>query len=341
MKLWNTAVVGATGVVGREVLKLFDERQFPAAAVKLLASSRSRGSEIDVLGRRRVVEVLEEGCFADSDIVFFCAGGQTSSQWVPAAADAGALVIDNSSAFRLDPKIPLIVPEVNGDQVPTAGIAANPNCSTILLAVVLKPLHEAAELARVVVSTYQAVSGAGAGGITELEDQVTSHVGGLPLQANVLPVAADRRHYPIAFNAIPQIDLFGEDGYTKEEWKMILETKKILNLPDLAITATTVRIPVLRSHCESVNIEFQRPLAAAKAREILENAPGVAVIDDPANQRYPMPIETSGKDPVFVGRIRRDPTVAHGINLWLAGDQIRKGAALNALQIAELWAQRR
>ena len=250
-------------------------------------------------------------------------------------------MIDNTSAFRMHENIPLVVPEVNPECIPASGIVANPNCSTILLALVLKPLHELAGLKRIVVSTYQAVSGAGSKGMEELENQVRDHGAGQTMRASVLPVASAPKHYPIAFNAIPQIDVFAEDGYTKEEWKMIKETRKIFSLPTLAITATTVRLPIFRSHCESVNIEMERDISLSSVISSLNSAPGVVVLDSPEEQEYPMPLFTSGKDPVFVGRIRRDATVPHGINLWLVGDQIRKGAALNAIQIAERWAERR
>ncbi len=341
MKEWNIAVVGATGAVGQELLQLLEQRAFPAGTVKLLASPSSVGRRISVFGSEWMVEAISAEAFKGIDIAFFCAGGSISREWMETAVQAGALCIDNTSAFRMEEAVPLIVPEVNGDRIPEHGIVSNPNCSTILMALALKPLDDAFGLRRVVVSTYQAVSGAGARAMQELEDQVRSYVTGESAEAKVLPAADDPKHYPIAFNAIPQIDSFGEDGYTKEEWKMVRETRKIFENPALAITATTVRLPIFRSHCESLNIELRQPATVQQCCALLQQAPGVEVMDDPSQQVYPMPLYTSHRDPVFVGRIRKDPTVAHGINLWLVGDQIRKGAALNALQIAETWSNRR
>lgn len=262
-----------------------------------------------------------------------------SQAWVDAAVQAGALVIDNTSAFRLRDDVPLIVPEVNGEEIfKHQGIVSNPNCSTIILALVLKPILDRAGIKRVVVSTYQAVSGAGGRGMDELRRQTEDYVAGRELEASILPVAGAPKHYPIAFNVIPQIDAFDEAGYTKEEWKMVRETQKLFKDPDLRVSPTTIRIPVMRSHSESINVETIHPLSPEECREILAKAPGVVVMDNPEQQEYPMPLFTSGKDPVYVGRIRKDLSVEHGLNLWVVGDQIRKGAALNAVQIAEYFA---
>lgn len=341
MKTLNVAVLGATGAVGQELLALLEQRRFPWSNLKLLASARSAGRSLEVGGRHFILEELSQDAFENIDIAFFCAGGAVSEQWAQQAVDAGALVIDNTSAFRMRTDVPLVVPEVNARRIPDAGIIANPNCSTIILALVLKPLVDAVPIRRIVVSTYQAVSGAGAQGMAELESQVRAFAEGKPMEASVLPVAGAPRHFPVAFNAIPQIDVFADDDYTKEEWKMIRETQKIFELPDLAVTATAVRLPIVRSHSESVNIEFDGPLSVDEARQLLRSASGVVLQDEPGEQEYPMPLYTAGEDAVFVGRLRRDPTVPHGINLWVVGDQIRKGAALNALQIAEIWAERR
>ena len=259
-----------------------------------------------------------------------------SEQWVSAAVEAGALVIDNTSAFRLRDDVPLVVPEVNGKDIKKhKGIIANPNCSTIIMVMALKPILDRAGIKRVVVSTYQAVSGAGYRGMEELRKQTEDYVAGRELEALYLPTANAERHYPIAFNAIPQIDLFGEEGYTKEEWKMVRETQKIFGDPEFKVSPTTIRIPIMRSHCESINVETVEPLTVEECRELLNDFPGVHVMDDVENQEYPMPLFTSGKDSIYVGRIRRDFTVENGLNLWVVGDQIRKGAALNAVQIAE------
>ncbi len=335
MKTVNVAILGATGAVGQELAQILSMRQFPLAKLKLLASPRSAGKKIEVAGKEYEVEAVSADSFKDIQFAFFSAGGDISKQWAPVAVQAGAVVIDNTSAFRLNEDIPLVVPEVNASAALThKGIIANPNCSTILMTVALKPIYDAVGIKRVVVSTYQAVSGAGYKGMEELEAQTVAYAKGQELEAKVLPVASGEKHYPILFNALPQIDLFGEGDYTKEEWKMIKETQKIFREP-MRITATTVRLPIMRSHCESVNVETHRKLTIERCREILSNAPGVEVLDDVASQQYPMPIYTSGQDPVWVGRIREDFSTENGINLWVVGDQIRKGAALNAIQIAE------
>lgn len=333
----NIAVVGATGAVGAELIALLEQRGFPAGEVRLLASARSAGTQLSVLGKDVTVQELTEDSFAGIDIAFFSAGGSISERFAPAAVDAGAVVVDNSSAFRLVDDVPLVVPEVNPEAMKThRGIIANPNCSTIIMLVALNPLHRAAGIRRIVVSTYQAVSGAGDAAMEELERQTRAYAAEEPLEARLLPVASGAVHYPILFNVIPQVDGFDEADYTREEWKMVRESQKVWGDPNIGITATTVRVPVLRSHGESINVEFERPLSVEEARRILAAAPGVAVEDEPGSQRYPMPTEATGRDEVLVGRLRRDDTVSHGLNLWVVGDQIRKGAALNAVQIAEL-----
>lgn len=336
MKKLNVAILGATGMVGQELLDILVEREFPIGSLTLLSSPRSAGSRVLVGGKEYAVQQVSAEAFQGVDVAFFAAGGQVSQEWVEPAVKAGALVIDNTSAFRLRDDVPLIVPEVNGDEIRNhKGIISNPNCSTIIMAIVLKPILDRAGIKRVVVSTYQAVSGAGGRGMDELRRQTEDYVAGRELEAAILPVATAEKHYPIAFNVIPQIDVFAEEDYTKEEWKMVKETQKLFKDPELKISPTTIRIPVMRSHSESINVETIQPLSPEECRELLAKAPGVEVLDDPAQQVYPMPLLTSGKDPVYVGRIRRDFTVENGLNLWVVGDQIRKGAALNAVQIAE------
>ncbi len=303
MKKYNVAIMGATGAVGQEFLNLIEERKFPFAELRLLASSRSAGKKIAFMGKEYTVAETREDSFEGIDIALF-AGGGASKTFAPAAVKAGAVVIDNSSTFRMDKDVPLVVPEVNPEALKEhKGIIANPNCSTIIMA--------------------------------ELEEQVEAIVAKKPVKAEILPGASLKKHYQIAFNLIPQIDVFKENLYTKEEMKMIDETRKILSEPDLRVTATTVRVPVYRSHAESVNIEFAEAVSVEAARKAIAAFPGAALNDDPDEQAYPMPLFTSGKDDVEVGRIRLDESVEHGLNLWVCGDQIRKGAALNALQIAE------
>ncbi|MBU2701945.1 aspartate-semialdehyde dehydrogenase [Sporomusaceae bacterium BoRhaA] len=339
MKKSNVAILGATGAVGQEFLTLIEERKFPFENLKLLASKRSAGKEIDFMGKTYTVEEATTESFKDIDIALF-AGGSASKTFAPAAVKAGAVVIDNSSAFRMDPNVPLIVPEVNPEAIAAhQGIIANPNCSTIIMLMALKPIYDKVKIKRIVVSTYQAVSGAGKEGINELTEQTKAVLENRPVEANILPSASLPKHYQIAFNILPHIDVFVEDDYTKEEMKMVHETHKILNDYTIGITATTVRVPVYRSHSESINLELSGPLSAAEAKEVLAQFPGVIVEDNPAEQIYPMPLFTSNKDEVFVGRVRPDRSVQHGLNLWVTGDQIRKGAALNALQIAEYMIQ--
>jgi aspartate-semialdehyde dehydrogenase len=327
------AVAGATGLVGNHMLEILEQRSFPIKAIKLLASERSRGRTLTFRGETVPVEVLDENSFRGVEIALFSAGGGTSKKFAPCAARDGCVVVDNSSAWRMDPEVPLVVPEVNPDDVKWhKGIIANPNCSTIQMVVVLKPLHDAAKIERVVVSTYQAVSGAGMKALLEMRAQIEAVLEGRAPECKVFP-------HPIAFNCIPQIpqsDAFLPNGYTGEEMKMVNETKKILGDDSIRVTATTVRVPVHTGHSESVNIETQRKLSATKAREILMMAPGVVVLDDPANQVYPLAIHAAGKGETFVGRIREDISQSRGLDLWIVSDNLLKGAALNTVQIAEL-----
>ena len=335
MKKYNVAILGATGAVGGEFLKLIEERNFPFAELRLLASKRSAGTEIEFMGKTYVVQEATKDSFQGIDIALF-AGGSVSKEFAPYAVEAGAVVIDNSSTFRMDPEVPLVVPEVNPQALlKHKGIIANPNCSTIIMVMALKPLYDLARIKRVVVSTYQAVSGAGKEGIDELTDQVKAYSEGNEMVAKILPSASLAKHYPIAFNLIPQIDVFLDNLYTKEEMKMINETQKIMEDYDMRITATTVRVPVYRSHSESVNIEFEHDLELADMIKAIEAFPGVQMLDNPQEQEYPMPLYTSDKDDCFIGRLRRDESNPNTFNLWVVGDQIRKGAALNTLQIAE------
>lgn len=329
MERVNVAILGATGAVGQEMVQLLLDRKFPINTLKLLASPRSAGKELEFNNKKYVIEAVSAESFKDVDIAYFCAGGSISQQWVKVANDAGAVVIDNTSAFRMDPAVPLVVPEVNGeDALKHNGIIANPNCSTIILAMALKPIYEAVGIKRVVVSTYQAVSGAGYQAMDELEAQVLAYAKQQELQAEAF-------RYPILFNLIPQIDAPGEAGYTKEELKMIYETQKIFGDDNLKVTATTVRVPVMRSHSESINIETKEKLSVAKCKELLANSPGIKVLDNLDAHEYPMPLYTAGDDFVWVGRIREDLTIETGLNIWVVADQIRKGAALNAVQIGE------
>ncbi len=335
MKKYNVAILGATGAVGQEFLNLIEERKFPFAKLKLLASKRSAGKVIPFMGKEYTVEEATDESFKDVQIALF-AGGSASKVFAPAAVKAGAVVIDNSSAFRMDPEVPLVVPEVNPEAIAQhKGIIANPNCSTIIMVMALKPLYDVSRIKRIVVSTYQAVSGGGKEAMAELEEQVKAVVEGNEVVANILPGASLAKHYQIAFNLIPQIDIFKENLYTKEEMKMINETQKIMSDPGMRITATTVRVPVYRSHAESVNVEFEDEISVDAARKAIAAFPGIIVKDNPDEMEYPMPLFTSGKNDVEVGRIRKDFSIANGLNFWVVGDQIRKGAALNALQIAE------
>ncbi|MGN6283641.1 MAG: aspartate-semialdehyde dehydrogenase [Afipia sp.] len=333
---YKVACVGATGNVGREMLSILDERAFPADEVVALASRRSTGVEVSYGDRTLKVKALENYDFSDVDICLMSAGGEVSKEWSPKIAAAGAVVIDNSSAWRYDADVPLIVPEVNAAAVAgytKRGIIANPNCSTAQLVVALKPLHDAATIKRVVVSTYQSVSGAGKDAMDELFSQTKSVYTNDELVTKKFPKR-------IAFNVIPQIDVFMEDGYTKEEWKMMAETKKILD-PKIKLTATCVRVPVFIGHAEAVNIEFEKPISVEEVTSILRSAPGCLVIDKREPGGYVTPYECAGEDATYISRIREDATVENGIALWCVSDNLRKGAALNAIQIAECLVNRK
>lgn len=336
-KNYKVAIVGSTGLVGRTVLKVLEEKNFKNCTYTLFASKKSAGSKVQFLGQNYIIQELTEDSFKSIfDYAIFCAGGSVSKKFIPIAVQSGCTVIDNSSVYRMDKNVPLVVPEVNPEKIfENKGIIANPNCSTIIMVMALKPIYDLARIKRIVVSTYQAVSGGGKEAMAELEDQVQAIVEGKEVVANILPGASLPKHYQIAFNLIPQIDVFQDNLYTKEEMKMINETHKILEDNEIGITATTVRVPVYRSHAESVNVELEKEVSLDAIKEALAKFDGVTVQDDPAEMEYPMPLMTSGKDDVYVGRIRKDYSVANAVNLWLCGDQIRKGAALNALQIAE------
>ncbi|MGC8808968.1 MAG: aspartate-semialdehyde dehydrogenase [bacterium] len=331
-RLYSVAVAGATGAVGLEMIKTLEQRQFPVRSLKLLASERSVGRELNFRGAKIKVEKLNHDSFKGVEIALFSAGAARSLEFAPAAAAAGAVVIDNSSAFRMDPDVPLVVPEVNPHaiaQYKNKGIIANPNCSTIQMVVVLKPIHDVAKIKRVVVSTYQSVSGTGLKAIDELLRQTKAILNSQEVTKTVYP-------HQIAFNCLPHIDSFLDNGYTKEEMKMVNETQKIMEDPQIRVTATTVRVPVLYAHSESVNIETEKKITPQEVREILSQAPGVVVVDNPKQNEYPLAIYAAGRDETFVGRIREDESIANGINMWIVADNIRKGAALNAVQIAEI-----
>jgi aspartate-semialdehyde dehydrogenase len=327
---FKVAVVGATGNVGREMLAILDERSFPADEVVAIASRRSQGSEVSFGDRTLKAKALDTYDFSDVDLCLMSAGGDISKEWSPTIAAQGAVVIDNSSAWRYDQDVPLVVPEVNAEAVrgfTKKNIIANPNCSTAQLVVALKPLHDAATIKRVVVATYQSVSGAGKDGMDELDRQTKALYSLQEVQQKKFPKR-------IAFNVIPHIDVFMEDGYTKEEWKMMVETKKILD-PKIKLTATCVRVPVFIGHSEAVNVEFEKPITADEARAILRQAPGVVVIDKQEDGGYITPHEAAGEDPTYISRVREDITVENGLSFWCVSDNLRKGAALNTVQIAE------
>ncbi len=329
MEKKNIAVVGATGAVGQKMLEVLEQRNFPFNSIRLLASERSAGKKISFLGQELTVEALNKDSFQGIDIALFSAGAARSKEFAPIAAAAGAVVVDNTSQFRMDPNVPLVVPEVNAADIEKhKGIIANPNCSTIGMVLALNPIHQVAKIKRVVVSTYQSVSGAGATAIEELKTQVKDWVDGKDL-------VVDKFQHPIAFNCIPHIDVFMDNGYTKEEMKMVEETKKILGDDSIQVTATCVRVPVFFAHSESLTIETEKKLSAAEVKELLSSAPGICLLDDPENNQYPMPYDLAGRDETFVGRIREDVSHPSSINLWLVSDNLRKGAALNAVQIAE------
>ena len=331
-ELYNIAVAGATGMVGKEILKILEERDFPVGELTLLASERSAGTKLEFKGEEIPVKLLEDEDFKGVDIGLFSPGGSVSAIYAPKAATAGAVVIDNTSHFRMDPDVPLIVPEVNPEALcgyVRKNIVANPNCSTIQMVMALKPIHDRAHIERIVVSTYQAVSGAGKSAVDELSEQVRSLLSMKEVESEVFP-------HRIAFNCLPQIDVFMDDGYTKEEVKMVDETRKILDDPSIRISATAVRVPVFIGHSEAVNIQTEDSISPEEVRELLSDAPGVRVVDDPSNEVYPMALDAAAQDDVLVGRIRADESVENGINMWVVADNLRKGAALNAVQIAEL-----
>ncbi|WP_028844891.1 aspartate-semialdehyde dehydrogenase [Thermodesulfovibrio thiophilus] len=326
---YNVAVVGATGAVGNEMISVLEEREFPVENLRLFASERSEGTKLSFNGYEIPVETLKEDSFVDIDIAMFSAGAERSKVWAPIAAKSGCVVIDNSSQWRMNAEVPLVVPEVNAHDLKWhKGIIANPNCSTIQMVVVLKPIHDVAKIKRVVVTTFQAVSGTGKKAMDELLQQTVDLLNFKDITIQVYP-------HQIAFNVLPHIDKFLENGYTKEEMKMVNETQKIMGDSSIRVTATTVRVPVFRGHSESVNVETEKKITAHETRELLSKAPGVVVMDNPEKNEYPLPIYASGRDEVFVGRIRDDESIENGINLWVVSDNLRKGAALNAVQIAE------
>ncbi|MDB9312007.1 aspartate-semialdehyde dehydrogenase [Spirulina sp. CS-785/01] len=326
----RVAILGVTGAVGSELLQLLEERNFPLSSLKLLASPRSAGRTLDFKGESLTVEAVNENAFQDVDLVLASAGGATSKTWAKKAVDAGAVVVDNSSAFRMDKNVPLVVPEINPEAAAKhQGIIANPNCTTILMGVAIYPLHKIQTIERIIVATYQSASGAGARAMEELRVQSQAILNGETPQAEILP-------YPIAFNLFPHNSPLSEQGYCEEELKMLKETRKIFSEPDLRVSATCVRVPVLRAHSETINLEFAQPLTIEQAKEAISQAPGVKLVEDWQKNYFPMPMEASGQDDVLVGRIRQDLSHPNCLELWLSGDQIRKGAALNAVQIAEL-----
>ncbi|MEC4985763.1 MAG: aspartate-semialdehyde dehydrogenase [Oscillatoria sp. PMC 1068.18] len=326
----NVAILGATGAVGTELLELLASRQFPVNKLKLLASPRSAGTKLSFRGEELPVEAVTEESFEAVDLVLASAGGSTSKVYAPKAVAAGAVVVDNSSAFRLDPQVPLIVPEINPEAAKEhQGIIANPNCTTILMAIAVYPLHQVNPIQRIVVATYQSASGAGARAMEEVKTQAQAILNGDPAKPEIFPHA-------IAFNLFPHNSPLNDNGYCEEEMKMVNETRKIFNTPELRVSATCVRVPVLRAHSEAVNLEFSQPFNPDRAREILAKSPGVKLVEDWSANYFPMPVDATNKDEVLVGRIRQDISHQCGLELWLCGDQIRKGAALNAVQIAEL-----
>jgi aspartate-semialdehyde dehydrogenase len=334
-RTFNVAVAGATGAVGNQMISCLEDRNFPLKSIKFLASSRSIGRKLKYRGSEIAVEELKETSFKGVDIALFSAGGGTSEKFAPLAANDGCIVVDNSSAWRMDPEVPLVVPEVNPHAVAqyrNKGIIANPNCSTIQMVVPLNPLHKAYGIKRIVISTYQAVSGTGKKAIDELDFQTRAILNFKAYENKVYP-------HTIAFNCLPHIDVFLENGYTREEMKMVHETRKILEDDTIGVTATTVRVPVFYGHSESINIETKKKVTAQEVRALLEITPGVKVVDDPGNNIYPLAIDAAGQDLTLVGRIRDDESIANGINMWVVADNIRKGAATNAVQIAEILAK--
>ncbi len=335
-KLFNVAVVGITGAVGQQIIRLLDERNFPINQLKLLASKRSAGSKISFKGKEITVEEASPQSFTGIDIAFFSAGGDVSKQLVPHAVASGAVCIDNTSAYRMDPEIPLVVPEVNIEKInENKGIIANPNCSTIQMVATLKPLYDRYGISRIIVSTYQAVSGAGSLAIDEMLKQSRDVLDNKPVEPNILPVSSLPVKHQIAFNAIPQIDKFLDNGFTYEEMKMILETKKIFGDDSLQVTATCVRIPVVYGHSESIYVELKDAFDIDEVKELLASAPGIILQDNPQEQLYPLASEAAGKLETFVGRVRRDLSNPKALNMWIVSDNLLKGAAWNAVQIAE------
>jgi aspartate-semialdehyde dehydrogenase len=328
-KKYVTAVVGATGAVGNEMIATLEQRDFPVEKLRLFASERSEGKTLEFYGKQIPVETLSEDSFKGIDIALFSAGAERSKIWAPIAAKSGCVVVDNSSQWRMDPEVPLVVPEVNSHDLKWhKGIIANPNCSTIQMVVVLKPIHDAARIKRVVVTTFQSVSGTGKKAMDELLQQTTDLLNFKEVKCNVYP-------HQIAFNILPHIDKFLENGYTKEEMKMVNETRKIMGDDSIRLTATTVRVPVFRCHSESLNIETEKKIMPNEVKAVLSTAPGIIVFDAPEKNIYPLPVNIAGKDETYVGRIRVDESIENGINMWIVADNLRKGAALNAVQIAE------
>ena len=335
-KLLTVAIVGATGAVGTKMKEQLLKRNFPIKEIKFLASAKSAGKEIELGGKMYKIEEATPEAFEGVDVALFSAGGSVSAKLAPEAVKRGAVVIDNTSHFRMDPDVPLVVPEVNREDLKKHnGIIANPNCSTIQMVVALQPIRQKLGLKRIIVSTYQAVSGSGMSAIEELREQSKYWDDRKDIEAKVLPVKSETTHYPIAYNVLPQIDVFTENGFTKEEMKMINETKKIMHLPNLHVAATCVRVPVVNGHSESVYIEVEKEASVQDIYNILKDAPGVVLQDDLNNQVYPMPLYTEGEDPVYVGRIRKDLYHPNGFHLWVVADNLLKGAALNSIQIAE------
>jgi len=336
-KSYNIAIVGATGAVGQNIITFIEENPFSIGEIKLLSSKRSAGSKVQVMGRELIVEEATEDSFQNVDIAFFSAGGSVSEALVPAAIKSGAIAIDNTSAFRMDEDVPLVVPEVNSDHLQNnTGLIANPNCSTIQMVAALKPVQEKLGLNKIIVSTYQAVSGAGLAAEEELTNQTDQFLKDEEMTAEVLPVGGDEKHYPIAFNALPQIDLFEENGYTKEEMKMINETKKIMSDDSLSVAATCVRLPIYTSHAESIYVEIDSAnISTDQFKEIIASGEGIVLEDDPNTQTYPTPLNSANKKEVFVGRIRKDLDNDKGFHLWVVSDNLIKGAAWNTVQIAK------
>jgi aspartate-semialdehyde dehydrogenase len=329
MEARNVAIVGATGMVGQEFIRVLEQRSFPMTSVKLFASDRSHGRKMKVRGEEIEVRETTPESFKGIDVALFSAGADISKHFSPIAARTGAVVVDNSAAFRMDPEVPLVVPEINAEDIRKhKGIIANPNCSTIQMVVALYPLHKVNPIKRITVATYQSVSGTGLAAVDELTGQSKAVLAGEKATPKVYP-------YQIAFNVLPEIDVFLDNGYTKEEWKLVEETHKIMHAPEIAISATCVRVPVKIGHSEAVQVEFSRPMSPEEARSILSKAPGVTLMDDPSKKVYPYPVMAAGQDDVYVGRVRKDASHPNGLVLWIVSDNIRKGAALNAVQIAE------